>query len=258
MRLVDVRRNDAVWTIVLNRPERRNALNPQLQTELLAALGAFDRSTAARVAVLTCADPAFCAGMDLRELGAGTLGFSDDAHYSTTMRAVRKPIIGAVNGAAVAGGFELALACDFLIASERAWFADSHAEVGVLPGGGLTPYLTQTVGVRQGGRISLTGERVPAERALQVGLVTEVVPHDQLLPRATEVAATIAARDDAVVAAIRASYERALNLPADAAFAADAAASRAAGIPTETIADLADRLLPGEATSEATSPGTQR
>jgi enoyl-CoA hydratase len=99
---------------------------------------------------------------------------------------------------------------------------------------------------------------VAAERALQLRLVTEVVPHDQLLPRATEVAAAIAARDDEVAAAIRASYERALSLPADAAFAADAAASRAAGIPAETIADLADRRLPGEATSEATSRGTRR
>jgi len=240
--LVEVRRHGAVSVLMLNRPERRNALNPQLQSDLLVALDEFDRTDAARVAVLTGADPAFCAGMDLRELGAGTLDFSDEADYSTAMRAVRKPLIGAINGAAVAGGFELALACDFLIASERAWFADTHADVGVLPGGGLSPYLTQCVGVRLARRLSLTGERVAAGRALAVGLVTEVVPHEQLLPRALEVAAVVAARDEAFVAGIRASYDRAINLGADDALTDDAAASRAAGIPTDRVRGVADRL----------------
>jgi enoyl-CoA hydratase len=252
--LVDVRRDGAVWTIILNRPQRRNALNVQLHTDLLAALDDFEHCDEARVAVLTGADPAFCAGMDLRELGGGTAGFSDGPDYSTAMRAVRKPIIGAINGAAVAGGFELALACDFLIASERAGFADSHAEVGVLPGGGLTGYLTQAVGVQQARRISLTGEYVSAERAWQAGLVTEVVPHENLLPRAAEVVAIIAARDPEVVAAIRASYDRALNLPADEAFAADAAASRSAGIPTSQVQGFADRLKAGGSTPARTGP----
>jgi enoyl-CoA hydratase len=159
------------------------------------------------------------------------------------MRAVRKPVIAAVNGAAVAGGLELVLACDFSIASERAWFADSHAQVGVLPGGGMTTYLTQAVGVRWARRISLTGEFVPAELALQAGLVTEVVPHEELLPRAAALASIIAAHDEKVVAAIRTAYDRAVNLPADAAFDAEADASRAAGIPTEHVRTVADRLM---------------
>jgi enoyl-CoA hydratase len=241
--LVHIGREGAVWTIALNRPDRRNALDHQLQADLVAALGELDRSDDARVAVLTGADPAFCAGMDLRDLGSGTVGFSDQPDYATAMRAVRKPVIGAINGAAIAGGLELALACDFLIASDRAWFADSHAEVGVLPGGGLTTYLAQAVGVRWARRLSLTGEYVGAGLALELGLVTEVVPHEQLLPRATELATAVAARDPEMVAAIRAGYDRALNLPADEAFTAAAAAARAAGVPTARVRAVAGRLI---------------
>jgi len=242
MSLVEVRRESPVWTIALDRPDRRNALDRQLQAELVAALEEFARAGDAHVAVLTGTDPAFCAGMDLRELGAGSLEFSDGSDYATAMRAVRKPIVGAINGAAIAGGLELALACDFLIASDRAWFADSHAEVGVLPGGGLTTYLTQVVGVRRARRMSLTGEYVAAGLALELGLVTEVVPHERLLPRATELATTIAALDPEMVAAIRAAYDRALNLPADEAITADAAAARAAGVPTARVRAVAGRL----------------
>ena len=224
-----------VRTIVLNRPERRNAIDAELQQRLVAALAAFDADDEARVAVLTGADPAFCAGMDLAELGTGRLAFSAEPSYADAMRACRKPVIGAVNGPAVAGGFELALLCDFLLASDRAWFADTHAKVGVLPGGGLTVHLAQAVGVRRARQLSLTGEFVDAQRALLDGLVVEVVPHERLLPRAAELATAIAALDPGFVHGVRASYERTLNLAADDALDAEAAASRRAGIPHETV-----------------------
>lgn len=232
---VETRCKTEIWTIVLNRPERRNAIDSELQREFVAALGAFDTDPAARVAVLTGADPAFCAGMDLAELGSGRLGFSDEPSYADAMRARRKPVIGAVNGPAVAGGFELALACDFLIASDRASFADTHARVGVLSGGGLTVNLTQAVGVRRARQLSLTGESVDAQRALLDGLVNEVVPHEKLLVRATEVAAAVAAVDPQMTAALAAAYERALNLPAEQAIDAEGLASRRAGIPLEAV-----------------------
>ncbi len=234
---------DGIWTITLNRPERRNAIDARLQASLVAALAAFDADADARVAVLTGADPAFCAGMDLRELGTGRLDFSDNPTYADALRRCRKPVIGAINGAAVAGGFEIALGCDFLLASDRAWFADTHAKVGVLPGGGLTVHLTEAVGVRLARRLSLTGEFVDAERALRVGLVTEVVPHADLLPRATAVAAEVAARDAEMVAGLRTSYERAINLPAAEALDAEAAASRRTGIPTGTVRAATDGLI---------------
>jgi len=240
---VETHAADGIRTIVLNRPQRRNAIDADLQRQLVAALAAFDGDDDDRVAILTGADPAFCAGMDLTELGAGRLPFSAETTYADAMRACRKPVIGAVNGPAVAGGFELALACDFLVASERACFADTHARVGVLPGGGLTVYLTQAVGVRRARQLSLTGEFVDAPRALRDGLVNEVVPHGQLLPRATELARTIAGLDAPMVAGVRAAYERVLNQPADDALDAEVAASRDAGIPLESVRAAAPGLL---------------
>ena len=102
---------------------------------------------------------------------------------------MRRPIIGAVNGAAVTGGLELALGCDFLIASERARFADTHARVGVMPGGGLTVRLPRLIGIDRARRMSFTGDYIDAATALLWGLVVEVVPHEALLPRAREIAA---------------------------------------------------------------------
>jgi len=254
--VVDVRRDGPVWTITLNRPERRNAINPRLQAELVAALAEFDTADEARVAVLTGADPAFCAGMDLRELGSGSMGYDDSqTNYATAMRALGKPVIGAINGPAVAGGFELALACDFLIASDRAWFADSHAEVGVVPGGGLTVHLAQAVGVRRARQISLTGEYVSADRAFQDGLVTEVLPHDELIARAWSIAATIAGRGEHMVKALRDAYDRSLNLPAEEALDAEAVASRAVGIPTGHVHGVADRLISRGSTTTSAATG---
>lgn len=243
MTRVETRFAGAIWTIVLNRPERRNAIDVELQRELVSTLGAFDADPGARVAVLTGADPAFCAGMDLAELGSGRLGFSEEPSYADAMRACRKPVIGAVNGPAIAGGFELALACDFLIASDRAYFADTHAQVGVLPGGGLTVYLAQAVGVRRARQLSLTGEFVDAQRALRDGLVNEVVPHEELLERAAAVATAVAAVEPGVTTALSAAYDRALNLPAEQALDAEGLASRRAGIPVEQVRGVKEVLI---------------
>jgi enoyl-CoA hydratase len=209
---VEVRTDGAVWTIVLNRPAQRNAIDADLQHQLVTALSAFDAEPGARAAVLTGSDPAFCAGMDLKVLGRGGLQFSQQTDFAQTMRVLHKPVIGAINGAAIAGGLELALACDFLIASDRAWFADTHADVSVLPGGGLTVRLAEAVGVRRARQISLTGEYVDAMRALLDGLVTEVVPHDELLTRAGELARAVASRSDWIVRELRLAYDRTLNL----------------------------------------------
>jgi enoyl-CoA hydratase len=117
-------------------------------------------------------------------------------------------VIGAVNGAAVTGGLELALYCDILIASDRARFADTHARVGLLPTWGLSVRLPQKVGVGLARRMSLTGDYLSASDALRAGLVTEVVPHDELLPAARRVAASIVGNNQRAVRALLESYHR--------------------------------------------------
>jgi enoyl-CoA hydratase len=117
-----------------------------------------------------------------------------------------KPLIGAVNGAAVTGGLELALACDFLIASELATFADTHARLGVMPGWGMTYALPEAVGVRRARQLSATGDFIDARTALAWGLVNHVVPHTELLAFTLGLAANAAANDAAAVQAIFATY----------------------------------------------------
>ncbi|MEQ8839950.1 MAG: enoyl-CoA hydratase [Acidimicrobiales bacterium] len=176
---------DEVALVVMNRPRVRNALNSLLLGGLRASLRSLDEREDVRAIVLTGADPAFCAGLDLEELAGGgriTSG-SDDGHpFPPDMTT---PIIGAVNGPAVTGGLEIALACDFLVASDRASFADTHARVGILPGWGLSVELPRAIGVRRARQMSFTGNYVPAEQAREWGLVNEVVPHAELLDRAT-------------------------------------------------------------------------
>ena len=160
--LLDVREGVALMT--LNRPEARNALSPELVARLQATCVECDERDDVAVMVLTGADPAFCGGIDLKRLAAGTssaIGLIGNGPFPPH----RKPIIGAVNGVAVTGGLELALACDFLIASDRARFADTHARVGVMPGWGLTVELPRAVGLRRARQMSLTGNYLDAPTA---------------------------------------------------------------------------------------------
>jgi enoyl-CoA hydratase len=208
-----VERADGVATVTLNRPESRNALNSELLRSLYDAFVDLEADDTVAVVIITGADPAFCAGLDLKELGAsgdnlrgGPSGEREQA--GTPWPPLSKPLIGAVNGVAVTGGFELALNCDFLIASERAAFGDTHARVGLLPGWGLSVLLPQAIGVRRAKEMSLTGNFMAADEALQFGLVNRVVPHGELLPAARGVAADIAGNDQAAVRALLGEYKR--------------------------------------------------
>ena len=178
---------DRVRTLTLNRPQSRNALSSALRTQFF-----------------TGTDPVFCAGLDLKELGGST----DLPDISPKWPEMTKPVVGAINGAAVTGGLELALYCDILIASENARFADTHARVGLLPTWGLSVRLPQKVGVGMARRMSMTGDYLSATDALRAGLVTEVVPHDELLPTARRVAASIVGNNQKAVRALLASYHR--------------------------------------------------
>ncbi|OAT66288.1 enoyl-CoA hydratase [Mycobacteroides immunogenum] len=195
---------DRICTITLNRPQARNALSTALGEEIVKAVTAADADENIDVMILTAADPVFCAGVDLKELGSGDRAESLDPWWPE----LNKPVIGAINGAAVTGGLELALACDILIASEKARFADTHARVGILPTWGLTTLLPLSVGRGLARRMSLTGDYLSAEDALRAGLVTEVVAHDDLLPAAKRLAATIAGNNQPAVRELLASYRR--------------------------------------------------
>lgn len=184
-----------VRVLTLNRPAVRNALDGDLNTELYRALEAADADDEVRAVVLTGSDPAFCAGLDLKQAsieGAAFFRRFEQADCITRVGKMGKPVVGAVNGAAFTGGLEIALGCDFLVASERAVFADTHARVGVLPGGGLTARLPRVVGAANARRMSMTSEVVDAARAERIGLVTEVVPHGELMERAMFLAAATA------------------------------------------------------------------
>jgi enoyl-CoA hydratase len=210
--VVTVETRDRVALVTLNRPDARNALSSQLLTDLSGAVADADADDSVDVIVLTGADPAFCAGLDLKELGSGggpgpmpDFGRADGtrAPFGATV----KPIIGAINGVAITGGLELALACDFLVASERARFADTHARVGIQPGWGLTVLLPEAVGLRRAREMSATGNFVDAQTALAWGLVNHVVAHDELVDFARRLASDIAGNDARAVRRIYATYD---------------------------------------------------
>ena len=236
-------RRDNVAVVTLNRPARRNALSGALLAALRGTLAELDASPEVAVIVLTGADPAFCAGLDLAELGepGGQLG---TAGAGPVVPPLSKPLIGAVNGAAVTGGLELALACDFLIGSERARFADTHARVGIMPGWGLTYALPEAVGVRRARQMSATGNFVDAGTALTWGLVNHVVPHAELLDFTLRLAADVASNDPAPVQAIFATYrEQVIGEAATAIEERARARWHTAGIDRAEVARRRDRVI---------------
>ncbi len=188
--LLDV--GERIATITLNRPAARNALSSEVLRVLPKLMQEADNRDDVDVIILTGADPAFCAGLDLKELGstAGNLRIrtSEESDGRGPFPKLSKPLIGAINGVAVTGGFELALNCDLLVASERARFGDTHTRVGVMPGWGLTVLLSQAIGVRR------------------ARLVNHVVAHEELMPFTRALALDIISNDQAGVRQIRSTY----------------------------------------------------
>ena len=202
--------SEGVAVISLNRPEVRNALNSQILRAIPEVIASLEENPEVDVLVLTGTDPAFCAGLDLRELGDTGGNIEPEAQSSMSKGPFperTKPLIGAINGVAVTGGLELALACDFLIASDRAQFADTHARVGVMPGWGLSVLLPQAIGVRRSREMSLTGNYVGAELAASWGLVNRVVPHEDLIGTVLELAADIRSNNQQGVRQMLQTYE---------------------------------------------------
>ncbi|HJR26219.1 MAG TPA: enoyl-CoA hydratase [Acidimicrobiales bacterium] len=214
---IDIHTDEQVAVVTLNRPEARNALSAALVDELNWAWDRVLDVEDIGAVVLTGADPAFCAGMDLAEMAAGAPEV--DLAQAVRLEQTDTPVIGAINGACVTGGLEMVLPCDFLVASERAWFADTHAKLGFLPGHTLSVKLAALVGVGMATEMSLTGRKVEAHEAHAAGLVNRVVAHDELLPTAIELASRIAANDRGAIRQMKGVYRRNLELVQAAAIA---------------------------------------
>ena len=206
MTLVTITRDGPVATVTLNRPEAMNALSGALRRELAAAMRSVEADDEVRAVVLTGAGTrAFTAGLDLKELGADTSSLgaanaeSADDNPVKAIELCTKPVIGAINGVAITGGFELALACDVLIASSNARFADTHARVGIMPGWGLSQKLSRMIGISRAKELSFTGNFLDAATAERWGLVNRVVEPEALLPAALALAQDMASIEPAML-----------------------------------------------------------
>lgn len=211
-----VEKKERVAFITLNRPDSMNAINPTMMKELAAALKEVEEDLETDVVILTGAGRAFCAGMDLKQLekdADGTL--TSFPSVWDQLRVFPKPTIAAVNGFAITGGMELVLSCDIIIASEEAQFADTHARVGVLPGGGMTQILPRLVGMNKAKELSFTGNFLTADEALKFGLVNRVVPAEELLDAVRSLAADIVNNDQVAIRKIKEIIERGESMALD-------------------------------------------
>ena len=190
-----------VALVTLNRPEKRNAINQALLAGLYDALDKIEASEQIKAAVITGNGKSFCAGIDLSVITTENVfdPREDGKLLPEVFSQVSKPLVGAINGHAITGGFEIALNCDFLIASENASFADTHTRVGIHPGWGMSQLLQQAIGQRRAKQMSFTCEFINAEKAMKWGLVNEVVPAPMLLPRAIQIAEAISKADPQIM-----------------------------------------------------------
>ncbi len=197
--MLKVEQKGAIAVVTLDRPDAMNALSRELRRALDEAIRKITADDSVSVVILTGAgNRAFTAGLDLKELGASTDALGDAnatgaaANPVLAIQQCPKPVIGAINGVAITGGFELALACDVLIASSNARFADTHARVGIMPGWGLSQKLSRIIGIYRAKELSLSGNFLDAKTACDWGLVNRVVAPEHLMPTAMKLAEDMA------------------------------------------------------------------
>lgn len=223
--------DEGVTTVTMNRPEQLNALSWALRQSLADEFTRLATDAATEVIILTGAGRAFSAGLDLKELGQTGLQPKKPkaADLHTAIRQVGKPLIGAINGFAVTGGFEIALMCDILIASEHAKFADTHVRMGVVPGWGLSQRLSRLIGASRARELSYTARYLDAETAAHWGLVNRVLSEAELMPHAMSLARDIQLADHATLDVVQQLIDYSLEHGLDAGLAQEAALSRAHG-----------------------------
>jgi enoyl-CoA hydratase len=206
--------HEKVRILTLNRPDDGNSLTNELTVRLAEELRAAEEDPDVAVVILTGTDPAFCHGLDRRQVTNETYDYSllvDPARSPwKILMSMKTPVIGAINGAAVTGGFGIALMCGFLVASERATFGENYARIlQTHPMAGLVTLLAQAVGVRRARELSFTGDHMGAAEAHERHLVNHVVPHAELLPVTRELAMRIAANDQKTVGLLNDLYRKA-------------------------------------------------
>lgn len=209
---IRVEQRGRVGLVVLHRPDALNAINRALAGEVLEAVAAFDANADVGCVVITGSDKAFAAGADIKEMQDQTYaGMLAEDRFSEWARlgAVRKPVIAAVSGFALGGGCELAMMCDFILASETARFGQPEIKLGLIPGMGGTQRLARLVGRGRAMELCLTGRMIDAAEALRIGLVTRVVPVGELLDEALKTAGAIAEMSAPVVALLKEAVNRA-------------------------------------------------
>jgi enoyl-CoA hydratase/carnithine racemase len=208
-----VETRDQVGLITLNRPKAMNALNSDLMRELGEALAKFDADPAVGAIVITGSEKAFAAGADIKEMRAKSFidAYREDfitAEWEAVTR-VRKPVIAAVAGYALGGGCELAMMCDFILAADTARFGQPEINLGVMPGAGGTQRLTRFVGKSKAMEMNLTGRFMDAEEAERSGLVSRIIPAEDLIDDAVATAAKIAGKGAIAVMATKEAVNRA-------------------------------------------------
>ena len=210
-----------VATITYNRPEKLNAMTPEMADLLKAAVARCNADDAVRVVILTGTGKAFCAGSDiaLLETYATPWEFRNRTEYCDILRALLKPSIAAINGYAFGGGLEMAMSCDIRIAAETAKLGAPEIKLGWIGGGGMTVHLAQSIGPSNAALMVMTGEPVTAARAQAWGLVSDLTAPDALMARANEIAGQIAARAPIAAETAKANLKAAYNMPLEQAVA---------------------------------------
>jgi len=219
--LIHVEQEGFVVTVRLNRPEKLNAVTQEMSDELERIAHALNADDTVRAIVYTGTGRAFSAGSDIRTLERYSTPweFRNRRDYCDALRELRKPVVAAINGYAFGGGLESALTCDIRVAAESATFAAPEIKLGWVGGGGMSVLLAGSIGASNAALMLMTGDPIDAERALAWGLVSEVVPVDEVVARAQQIAQTIAQRPPIAAETAKANLRAAANLPQDQAIA---------------------------------------
>ena len=193
-------KEDNIAIITFNRPDARNAVNNQVRAEFTAAIAEVEADDDIKVMILTGSGKAFASGVDIKEFSKTTPYHAHNLYrLGERLEKLSKPVIAAVNGFSLGGGNEIALGCDIIIASERAKFGQPELNIGIIPGGGATQRLPRMIGVCRAKELIFTSDIITAEEAFNLGMINRVVPEDQLMPTAKEIAKKIATKSPAAL-----------------------------------------------------------